>query len=220
MEKEFSENKTKGESRTVDCRRCNGQTNHTVCNSLGLAWEDYGANLQGTENYEIIRCLGCDNISFRIGFSNSEDIEYDLEGNSFYPETEKLYPSRLKSRTSLTDADSLPRKIRYVYTETHAALRIKLRILAGIGIRTLIEAVCLEEGAKGKNLKTKINDLVKKEVLTKKNATILHKTRFLGNRTAHEIKPPSDPELDVAFDIVENLLETVYIIPEKAEQLK
>ena len=59
-----------------------------------------------------------------------------------------------------------------------------------------------------------------KEVLTKRNAAVLHKTRLLGNRSAHEAAASSDSELDVAFDIVENLLETVYIIPKKAESLK
>jgi DNA gyrase subunit A len=84
----------------------------------------------------------------------------------------------------------------------------------------LVEAVCSEESAAGRNLEDKIEDLVSKDVLTKKNAEILHKTRLLGNEAAHKTKAPSDSELDVAFDIVENLLETVYIIPKKAERLK
>jgi hypothetical protein len=89
-----------------------------------------------------------------------------------------------------------------------------------VGIRALVEAVCSAESAKGRTLENKIDDLVKKGILTAKNAQILHRTRLLGNRAAHEIEAPSDPELDVAFDIVENLLETVYIIPKKAERLK
>jgi len=80
--------------------------------------------------------------------------------------------------------------------------------------------VCLEEKAEGSNLKEKIENLVKKGILTQKNADILHKTRFLRNRSVHEIEAATNSELSVAFDIMENLLQTVYIIPKKADTLE
>lgn len=218
MSKEINLDKTKDKIREVVCNRCDNTTNHRVCSSVTFSWGN--DDIQGVDTHEIIRCLGCDSISFRIGSSNSEDFEPDDNGNLIYPETEEIYPSRLMGRVPLEDIYSLPDKVRSIYKETHAALCTKLKILAGVGIRALVEAVCSEEKAQGINLEKKIDDLVKKEVLTKRNAEILHKTRLLGNVAAHEVKAPSDSELDVAFDIVENLLETVYIIPKKAERLK
>lgn len=209
---------TNDKMREVVCKRCNNTTNHKVCRSVISSWGN--EDIQGEDKYEIIRCLGCDGISFRIGSSNSEDFHEDDDGNYFHQEYEEIYPNRLMGRVALKDIYSLPDKVRTIYTETHAALCTRLKILAGVGIRALIEAVCSEENTKGGNLEIKIDDLIKKEVLTKKNAEILHKTRLLGNAAAHEVKAPSDSELDVAFDIVENLLETVYIIPKKAERLK
>lgn len=218
MSKKITLNETKDNIRGVVCNCCDTETNHVVCSSVEFNWGD--EDIQGRDIYEIIRCLGCDGISFRIGSSNSEDMNQDSEGNLFHPETEQIYPSRLMGRTALEDVYSLPDKVRSIYKETHVALCTKLNILAGIGIRTLIEAVCSEKIARGINLEKKINDLVVKEVLTKKNAAVLHRTRLLGNQAAHETKAASDIELDVAFDIVENLLETVYIIPKKAERLR
>ncbi len=215
--KKIALDKTKDQIHKVVCKLCDTETNHKVCSSVELHWGN--EDIQGADEYEIIRCLGCDQISFRISSSNSEDMDVDAEGNIIHPETEEIYPSRLMGRTALEDIYSLPEKVRSIYVETHAALCTKLKILAGIGIRALVEAVCSEKSAQGQNLEEKIEDLVLKEVLTKKNATVLHQTRLLGNRAAHEIKAPSDAELDVAFDIVENLLETVYIIPKKAERL-
>lgn len=211
--------KTKGQFRWVVCRSCDNKTKHEVSSSVEVNWGN--EDIQGTDVYEIIRCSGCDQISFRIGSCNSEDLEPDPDNEDriIYPETEEIYPSRLMGRTALEDIYFLPEKVRLIYRETHTALCTKLKVLAGIGIRALVEAVCSEEAAKGKNLKTKIDDLVRKGVLTKKNALVLHKTRFLGNQAVHEVKAASDAELDVAFDIVENLLETVYIIPKKAERL-
>ena len=135
-------------------------------------------------------------------------------------ETVTLYPSRIMDRTPLEDDYILPDIIRSIYKETHTALSAGLKILAGIGIRALIEAICKVESANGGNLEQRINDLLAKNILTPKSASILHDTRFLGNQSAHEIIAASDTELEIAFDIVENLLEQVYIIPRKAERLK
>ncbi len=219
MSKEITLDKTKDEIRGVVCTRCDIETNHRVCSSVEFGWGN--DDIQGVDAYEIIRCLGCDSISFRFSSRNSEDFYEDDEGNYISSDgTVEIYPSRLMGRTALEDIYSLPDKVRSIYKETHTALCTKLKILAGIGIRSLVEAVCSEKAAAGRSLEEKIDDLVAKEVLTKINAAILHKTRLLGNEAAHEVKAPSDAELDVAFDIVENLLETVYIIPKKAERLK
>lgn len=218
MSKKITLDKTKDEIREVVCNHCDNTTNHLVCSSIEIFWGN--DDIQGVDIYEMIQCSGCNSISFRISSSNSDDVDQDINGDLIHPETVEIYPNRLMGRTALEDIYSLPEKIRSIYKETHTALCTKLKILAGIGIRALIEAVCSEEKTKGGTLEKRIDDLVIKEVLTKRNADILHKTRLLGNEAAHEIKAPSDLELDVAFDIVENLLETVYIIPKKAERLK
>src|SRR5688572_16911101 len=120
MSKEIILDKTKNETREVVCNRCDNTTNHLVCSSVKSGWGN--EDIQGYDIYEIIRCLGCDNVSFRIASSNSEDFYYDHEGHCFYPETEEVYPSRLMGRVPLEDVYSLPDKVRSIYKETHAAL--------------------------------------------------------------------------------------------------
>jgi hypothetical protein len=56
-------------------------------------------------------------------------------------------------------------------------------------------------------------------VLTKENADILHSLRNMGNDAAHLVIPHSEEELNVAFDVVENLLYSVYLLPLKAKKL-
>ncbi|OGZ12883.1 MAG: hypothetical protein A2942_01695 [Candidatus Lloydbacteria bacterium RIFCSPLOWO2_01_FULL_50_20] len=219
MSKKITLDKTKGEIRQVVCRRCDNTTNHTVCSSAEFSWDFKEADIQGIDKYEIIRCQGCDDISFRVASSNSEDVAYDEDGEYINPESETLYPNRLMGRTLLPDEHILPRKIKSIYLETHKAISGNLKILAGIGIRALIDAVCAEENAQGDSLEQKVDDLITKGILTKGNASVLHQTRVLGNRAAHEAEAPQDDELEIAFDIAENLLETVYIIPKKAKRL-
>ena len=92
-------------------------------------------------------------------------------------------------------------------------------VLAGIGIRAIIEAVCKDRLAKGKNLQEKIDDLAKEGIITKDGAAILHSLRFIGNEAVHEVKAHTDQELTIALGVAEHILNSVYIMPKLAEKL-
>jgi Domain of unknown function (DUF4145) len=184
---------------------------------LGLALGPL-PRLQASESYQIVRCRGCETISFRSVSSNSEDLDYAYDGELEYLERKEVYPPRLAGRPKLKDDGLLPYDVENIYKETHAALCTNLPILAAVGIRALVEAVCAEEEAKGANLEKRIDSLVASGVLTPSGAQILHGLRFMGNEAAHEIKRHSPSTLGTAFDVAENLLQNVYILPEKASR--
>jgi hypothetical protein len=92
-------------------------------------------------------------------------------------------------------------------------------VLAGIGIRSIVEAVCTEKTATGHNLQQRIDALVTLGLITRDGATILHSLRFMGNAAAHEVTAHTESELDTAFDVVEHLLTTVYVLPHAAARL-
>jgi hypothetical protein len=110
--------------------------------------------------------------------------------------------------------------VRNIYHEVHSAISNNQRVLAGIGIRALVEAVCAQKRAAGGNLEKKIDDLATRNVLTKSAAETLHRTRLLGNAAAHEVAPPNEEELEAAMDIAEQLLMNVYVLPEIGDRLK
>ena len=201
----------------VICSKCNIKTSHNVKCSIqnnfchGFGYDEqlgYEPSHDWLEVYEIIECKGCKTISFRkLGV-------YD------YPDdcVENLYPLRIEGRKGLDeDTDYLPVDVKRIYLETLKALNSEMPILTGIGLRALVETVCKEKKAKGGNLYTKIDNLIKLNVLTINDATILHKIRTLGNDSAHEVKPHSKKSLGLAMDVVEHLLTTVYILPKKVE---
>lgn len=211
-------NKAKDKEYDLACIKCDGETCHKVLFSVNvLESED---EISVSREYEIIICQGCKEVSFRTSSSCSEDMSYDLEtGEVDYNEDIKLYPSRIAGRKQVKDMYFLPDEVLKIYKETHGALCGRLSILAGIGIRALVESVCREKEAQGSNLENKIDDLVTKGVLTHDSAQTLHSTRLLGNKSAHKTTAASDDELDIAMDIVENLIKTVYVIPQKAKRL-
>ncbi len=217
-------NKIQGEECRAPCRNCNVETRHKVLQSVDVSiiQDDINTNwwYQADDSYQIVQCQGCDEISFRKIHTNSEDIDYDPETDeqSYHAEI-AVYPSRVAGRNKLRQMDFLPWQVAKIYDETHAALCSKQPILAGIGIRALVEAICQQEQATGKTLVQKIDSLVKLEVLTKSGAEMLHSTRLLGNVAAHEFIPHSEITLGLAMDVVEHLLTDVYILPATTDKL-
>ena len=85
-------------------------------------------------------------------------------------------------------------------------------ILAGLGLRGTVEAVCNNLNIEGRNLEVRISKLATAGYISRKDAERLHGIRFMGNDAAHEIKKPKNEQLSAALKIVEHLLSTVYII--------
>jgi len=219
--KEFNKielDKSSGQEYKLPCKNCDGETYHKVLYSVN---KNYGNDdVSVWQDYEIIECQGCREISFRTNYVCSEDVFYHPETGEEIPiENIELYPNRIVGRKMIGDFYMLPEIVQKIYRETHGAICARLNILAGIGIRSLVEAMCFEKFAVGSNLEQKIDDLMRKGVITKDSSETLHQTRLLGNASAHQITPPTDEELEIAMDIVENLLKTIYVISKKAQKL-
>jgi hypothetical protein len=212
-------NATQGQELTVACSKCSGKTAHEVVSSLDEFGTDHESDIHWAQHYQIIRCRGCKFVSFRDAGSNSEDfvqVGEDAWDSKVY---EKLYPSRLEGRKDLGDkARYFPTDTQRVYGETVQALNNNSPVLAGIGLRALVETVCKERSAAGKNLLQRIDNLAEQHVLTPTGAAILHKIRTLGNAAAHEVKPHTERQLALAINVVEHLLKDIYILPKLAEQ--
>ena len=214
-------NESKGQETEVPCMQCATRTHHVVMQSVEVSGhEDFGPDhwFAWDNTYQIIQCQGCKTISFRHTSSNSEDY-YPIGPDDWTTAiVENLYPSRVEGRKALADAHLLPTKVGLIYNETQKALSDGLRVLTGIGLRAIIETVCKDKDAAGRNLNEKIDDLVTKGMLSRDGAAILHNLRTLGNRAAHEVEPHAQDQLSLAMDVAEHLLEGAYIFPEKARR--
>lgn len=202
------------------CATCGKNTAHMALTQVNLFDEsDDGYFQWSSENYTLM-CGGCKTVSFCVESSNSEDMEYNKDGDPIHTVTQKVYPGRVAGRPLLEDVQLLPYGIATVYKQTHEAICGKQTILAGIGLRAIVDAVCQEKNAEGADLSQKINDLVAKGITTQSGADILHSIRLIGNESAHQAKANSESELLTALEVVEHLLLGVYLIPQKAASLK
>lgn len=204
----------------VDCRQCHRTTKHVVLASADASGQEpMGPDdfLHWDAAHQIIQCMGCEAISFRRATSDSESFVQVDENEYEQASTVDVFPNPNEGRAQIVDAYLLPDHTGRIYGETMKALNSGQAVLCGIGVRALIETVCKDKKAAGKDLFAQINDLVTQGVLTKDGADILHKLRTLGNDAAHEVKPHTDKQLSLAMDVVEHLLQGVYILPVHAK---
>lgn len=200
------------------CPNCQLNTNHKILFETSKTSE-HNADFHWSKNYDIIECLGCENIQFRTRYSNEDMIDHDpITGDIDYYDDIKYYPRNLLNHKILDNVYYLPDKIRVVYIETVEAFKNNCYLLSGVGLRAVIEAICLAQNISGKNLEIKINNLVKNKLITEKDGSRLHGIRFLGNDSVHEMEVPKEQKLRIAIEIVEHLIKNLYLIDIEADK--
>lgn len=192
------------------CLRCEFDTNHIALHkeTFNSDNEDYSYQIK----YLIVKCCGCDRISFREEFIDIEQIFPDEHDNWMPLITVDTYPTRTKVKTKLSDHYILPKKIKRVYEESIKAFDSDCYLLTGVAFRAIIEAICLDKNISGRDLAKKIDNLVSKKLITEKEAQRLHSIRFLGNDSVHEMTVPDKEKLFIVLNILEHLLNNLYII--------
>lgn len=205
------------------CWKCAGMTNHELLYSTNEPFDGFQSEPKGQKRFfNTVKCKGCDHISFALltsrGVSSEKgDRKYDYIP---FPEPLALFEGEEFEDFStgfLDDSDirKLPKIVKTSYEAlTEVFHRKGARILSGIALRLIIESVCIEQNISGKNLKEKIDNMLTKGIASNKDLPILHSMRDIGNVSAHEIKEPTNKVLDLALEIINHILKTIYIIPD------
>ncbi|MDQ8013538.1 MAG: DUF4145 domain-containing protein [Flavobacterium nitrogenifigens] len=195
------------------CQRCDYETLHTILHRERVDGdEDYHC----IELYMISKCNGCEMVSFRKEFVDFEN-SYPDDNNNWEPEiTITTYPQK-RIQEKLENIYILPEKIRIVYSEAINAFNANCFLLTGVAFRAVIEAICLDKNVPGKDLAKKIDNLVRQKLITEKEAQRLHSIRFLGNDSVHEMSVPEKGKLLIVLNIIEHLLNNIYLIDYQLE---
>ena len=199
---------------TSPCSRCGRSTWHNIkCRYIDNGGEEYNCRI----HYMVIQCRGCKNTSFRYVFEDYE-AAYPISNDEWdIPQTIETYPKFIKGHHELDGTRYVPEIVLEVYEESLAAIQEGAGILAGLGLRGTIEAICKDRGITEKNLEKRISRLATKGLISQKDAERLHAIRFLGNDAAHDIKKPFDKQIGIALKIIEHLITTVYVLDAEAK---
>ncbi len=222
--KTLKQNQSQHEILLVHCKKCSNKTKHLVLQSadqnasqLVDIYDESLGYIEWLDQYQLIQCKACDNISFRHleWFSEAQD-EFDSGSR------EHLYPKRENNPLTAKRFRYLPPSIQRIYQETITAYNYEAYTLCAGGLRALVEGICADqiEVKRKASLPQKIAGLSEKGVLTNQSAQILHEHRFLGNEALHELQQPSINELSLAIEIIEHTLQELYEIKGKANDLR
>jgi hypothetical protein len=92
-------------------------------------------------------------------------------------------------------------------------------VLCALGLRALLEGVCIDKGCTGKDLETKIDGL-RKHFPVGNIVDCLHGFRFTGNEAAHQLAPLRKSEAENAISAMEDLLNYLYDLDYKVSLIK
>jgi hypothetical protein len=162
-----------------------------------------------TIRYAMLECCGCETISLRYDYT-------------FLPtnETEtRYYPPRVFRRPP-TWVNDLPKSLTSLFREVYRALADDSRTLAAMGARTLVDMVILEKVGDRGTFAQKLQALEGQGLIGRLHREQLEAALDAGSAAAHRGFAPSAKTLGQVMDIVENLLQAVYVLSRAASELK
>jgi hypothetical protein len=175
------------------------------------------------EYHRFAECMGCETPKYVIStldLRNYDEYEGGPYESNFIVHPDAPGASVRRAAVINNDDRLVPVPVWKMYRETIDALNGNIRTLAGGGLRAVVEAICLDKKIADGTLQKKIDELAKQGFLTTTQAELLHEERYLGNAALHELDTPSAEDIEDGLGIVEGLINTIYILPSKAANLK
>ncbi|WP_322489310.1 DUF4145 domain-containing protein [Chloroflexus sp.] len=209
----------------IFCNHCKRHTHHIIRAEFGKSFSpdaDPNTQVYGSGRWEIWQCKGCDAVVFRESWvvEDGSDPETGVSVSSrFFPERDERFLTRKYFH-------NIPALLDKLYGEVIASFNHGFNVMCAIGLRTLIEGICVDKGimegpnSKGEiknNLEGKINGM--KAIVPANIVDNLHGLRFMGNQAAHQLADPGQSDLILAVEITEDILNIVYSLEYKTSRL-
>lgn len=169
--------------------------------------EDEYYNPQPNQGYKyhLMLCLACKKVTLREYFEHDCQDPEDIEVETLYP------PQGVKSFY-------LPSLVQKAYEAALKARAIDANAYA-ILLGRMLEVVCEDSEAKGKNLYEKLKFLAEQGKIPSNLVDVAHGLRMLRNIGVHEpLEGLSSDEIPILDDLSRAILEYIYIAPSLAEQ--
>lgn len=213
------------------CNRCHGETNQAVLHKETVKWaevidenEEMGVfKVSGTDAYQMLKCLGCDSISFKhiSWFSENRDSQGNIRPELAYypPSIYRTEPTWLNELDNILEGE----EHKFIYDlmkEIYSSLHNDSRRLATMGIRALIEHIMIKKVSDQGSFPRNIDKFEEMGFISVSQKEILKAVLEAGHATIHRSYSPTVEDLHTCMDIAESIVESVYIHPTKANKLK
>lgn len=199
----------------IQCNRCLGKTQHEILHETTMKQiEDDG--IEWATKFEMLQCRGCGDVTLR------RTLDAVLDGNIPWEDNTVTYfpPAVSRRPPSWQQVEGFPKNLRSVLKEIYKSLDADNVLLPMLGARTLIDMLMLDKVGDVGNFVEKLKQLEDLGVISSRNREILAAALDLGNAAAHRGHSPKAYDVGAVMDIVENLLQTVYVLPNVAQRIK
>lgn len=224
--------------RTIFCNTCKVETKHNLISvhsryvsgdqiqhfELSEWAESPDFNEMGSCNtvyqYQLWACRGCDTATLQESCTHRMLINENDNRKSFWIYT--FHPKRAAEQRVSKNFVSLPPNLWIIYYEIIDSFNSQAEILTAIGLRALLEGICIDKGITDKaawGLQAKLKALDQGQHLPSSVVKGLEGFKFIGDEAAHKLERPGMRNLSIAIDVMEDLLGFLYSLDAKANFL-
>ena len=114
----------------------------------------------------------------------------------------------------------VPLEIRKLLEEIYRSLDAENLRLPMMGARTLVDMMILEKIGDVGGFKEKLGELEKEGFISSRSREMLYAALEVGNAAVHRGHAATKSEVQDVMDIVESMLQAVYVFPELVKNLK
>lgn len=201
----------------IYCNTCKGETNHDVKSTHDQSYieefEDHGqrflAYYEQTE-FGFLVCRGCDSATLQEKWTCSGMHDHngdDIQSYNYYPKRKNLGEREAKK------FHHVDKKLNDSYKEIITAFQQGLGIVTGMGVRALLEGICVIEGIDDNaawGLAKKIEKLKGAPNIPDSIIDGLNGLKFIGDDAAHRLNATDKHTLSLSIDLLESLLTHLY----------
>lgn len=207
--------------------KCNICHNRTIHNVLFLKKETGSEEIAEDffidwwENWRVIQCRGCESISMMLDAWNSE-----LTDGRGHPQVKTTYfPPRIfrKSPAWLhndTLNDALPIEIKRLLNELYIALQNDCNAASTMLMRAIFEHTMINKIGDQGSFAEHLKKLHEEGFIGSKQKDVVASMLEAGHATIHRSFIPQKSDLITLVDILESVLQVVYIQAPQADDLK
>ena len=169
--------------------------------------------------YKFWACRGCDTAVLQ----ESCTLKMMLDEHSdrfFWSYT--FHPKRSAEHCSIKNFIDLPPNLWIIYNEVVESFNAQLEILTAVGLRSLLEGICVDKGIDDNvawGLKAKLKELDKRQHLPSGIVKSLESFKLMGDESVHKLERSSIQNLSLAIEDMESLLDFLYSLDAKADVL-
>ncbi len=205
------------EVKKIHCNTCKRETNHELLSSHDCDYHEVEEHngqkmLVWYENtrYGFWVCKGCDTASLEEKYNCSG--MHDSNGDDIYSYT--YSPERQnKSPRDARKFLHINKKLNATYLEIIKAHNQGLEIISAIGVRALLEGICVEEGIDDKSAYALSKKIIKLQTVSNIPKSIidgLNSLKFIGDDAAHRLNASNKHNIMLSINLLEALLTHLY----------